>query len=446
MNKLTSKIYWNDIKLEIQKINPAFFKAVETVSPGSDHPIYLLKFPFGELLGDEVSQFIPFDKNEYLRLTDPCLPSELKKDLGYGAGGSPLGMLLDKNLEWFVDLPYKGITIPMALQQPGTFFSYTKVLDLDTPYNYSPMGLMSLISGARSIFFLPSIGHNIKLTKLKRALEVKCKPPMKLYEHFDIFKTILSSKHLDNNWSSSVLYFSEPWIHDIRNNPEWYEIQKYFYKNYAESGMFLRSLPKYNLSLSLILDKLSQRSNLYLLDTFRHLLFIMSGEMPGFSPQVNESLCPVEIIQDCFIKYYGLKDTVPTIIGPSVFNPSNPKSPPVYYSLQFPTSNSFSPKPQKSSLMTDLRTLAETSSEILSELSKDNEVCSNTIIQNISRDLNVSFFHNSNDIDQIITPISNILLSDNRFSHLKTNKNSPQPPSKDGKFFRGCVQIKHKNS
>ena len=228
---------WSEIKYEIKEANLELFNLVDQLHPDSKFPIFILKFPYGELIGDELSQFIPIENKGILRLNDPNLPAEVVKHLGYGSSSSPMGMVLSKQFEWFVDLPHKKITLPIFVQIPGDFFSYTRVIDIKHNFNYSPMGVLSAISGARTTFLIPSIGCQIKLTKLRRELGVKLKHPNSMYEQFPFFKEILSSPELEQTWSSSLIYFSENWITNIKNNPDWIDVQKYFYKIFAQKAM-----------------------------------------------------------------------------------------------------------------------------------------------------------------------------------------------------------------
>lgn len=432
---------WSEIKYEIKEANLEFFNLVDQLQPDSKFPIFILKFPYGELIGDELSQFIPIENKGILRLNDPNLPAEVVKHLGYGSSSSPMGMVLSKQFEWFVDLPHKKITLPIFVQNPGDFFSYTRVIDIKHNFNYSPMGVLSAISGARTTFLIPSIGCQIKLTKLRRELGVKLKHPTSMYEQFPFFKEILSSPELDQTWSSSLIYFSENWITNIKNNPDWIDVQKYFYKIFAQKAMYLKNLPYYQTAYSLLLESTNQKPNPYLFDTFKHLIDIMTGETPGFAPQINNNLLPVDVLQDVFLNCYGLKSIAPSIMAPGYFNVHLEKPEPIYYSLQFPTTRSFSPNSKKTSTMTAMRELKDICTDLFQELIKDNHFCSNTIIQHIAQNISLDFFHNSTDIDSVIDNVSTLIDSDNRFTYYY-DRNINLSPAYDSKFFRGCLSIR----
>lgn len=440
MNLRTRKVYWSEIRSHVKEINFDFFNLVDQLNPDANLPLYLLTFPYGELIGDESSQFIPMNDRELIRLTDNSLPSELISHLGYGKHNSPLGMILDKQFEWYVDLPKKNITLPSLIQKPGDFFSYGKLLNINSKFNYSPMGVLKAISGARTIFMIPSIGCQTKLTKLRRELGIKAKQPNHMYDHFNLFKAILNSAGVTHSWCSSILYFSEGWVNNIKNNPEWGEVQKYFYSIFARNAMYLKNQPYYQTAYSLLLENTNQKPNPYLFDTFKHIIDMMTGETPGFAPQITNESLPLDVLQRVFIDHYGLRSTVPTIMAPTYFNIHHDDPDPIYYSMQFPTTTTFSPNSKKTSTMAALRELKAICEDSLGELVQDNDLCSNTIIQHIAKNIAVSFFHNTEDIDGLIENITNLISSDQRF-HYSISDCAELTPAEDSKFFRGCFKI-----
>jgi hypothetical protein len=136
----------------------------------------------------------------------------------------------------------------------------------------------------------------------------------------------------------------------------------------------------------------------------------------------------------------GLKGTVPTIMAPSYFDIQADKADPIYYSLQFPTTRTFSPNSKKSSTMAAMRELKSMCEELLGELIKDNYFCSNTIIQHIAKSMSVSFFHNTEDMDGLIDCVTKLIDSDDRFLY-STQQMQGLIPAGDSKFFRGCIKI-----
>lgn len=439
------KVYWDEIKNDVKKANFEFYEIVEAIHPGSDCPLYLLQFPYGELIGDHISQFLPLTKGGYIRLNDPQIPNELLKHLGYGKNDSPLGMILDKNFEIYVDLKNKKTTLPFRVQKPGDFLNYVRTLNINHELNYAPNGVLSMVSGARTTFVLPSIGCSNKFSKMCRTLKMREPKPTISYEHHSLFRAVLNQAA--SPWRASLIYFSETWIDNIKKNVDWYPLQKFFFKLLTKKSQYYVNLHHYNTAYSLILEKTNLKPNPYLFDTFKHLIDIMVGETPGFAPTTHENNLPLELLQQILIDAYGLKHVVPTIISPDVFNINYRGSLPIYYSLQIPTIRSYSPKSKNSSVMVDMRELQFLFSRISNELIKDNDYCSNTIIQFAFQNLSFSFFHNSNDIDGTVGQARNIIVGDQRYLYIAGSEpNAKIPSAEDAKFFRGCVKISWCNS
>lgn len=436
------RIFWAEIKNEIKQANHEFYSLVEEINPGEEYPLYLLQFPYGDLIGDNISQFIPLKNGDYIRLNDPNLPSEILKDLGYGKSNSPMGIILDKHFELFVDLKSKNTILPFRVQKPGDFLNYTRILNISHDFNYAPNGVLSMTSGTRSSFVLPSIGCSIKFSKMCRSLKLQLPKPDSIYNHHALFKSLLNSPTIMNNWCSSLIYFSEIWINNIKNHADWHKIQKYFFKLFSQKSQYPNNLIHYNTAYSLLLEKNNLKPNPYLFDTFKHLINIMLGEVPGFSPAVTENDLPLGILQQIFVSSYGFVNTIPTIMTPSTFEIRQKNSEPIYYSLQIPTTSSFSPKSKNSSVMVDLRELQYLYTKLKHELIKDNDFCSNTIIQYAFQNLELSFYHNYKDIDCVIDQAKNLTSADDRYNFITDNtQNTHMQVADDAKFFRGCVKI-----
>ncbi|MBV9575868.1 MAG: hypothetical protein JO149_04520, partial [Gammaproteobacteria bacterium] len=77
---------------------------------------------------------------------------------GYGKSSAPMGLLLEKTLEYYVDLKELNITVPWKIFSPGTFFPLTRLFHNPASRIYSPNGILSSVSGGRSVFMLPKIG------------------------------------------------------------------------------------------------------------------------------------------------------------------------------------------------------------------------------------------------------------------------------------------------
>ncbi len=86
------KTYWKNVRERIVKVEPEFSRIVDKLDPGEDFPLYLAYYPYGAQIGDHDGPLIPkLDGGQYY-LSDPDVPKEIFKDLGYGKNDSPFAM------------------------------------------------------------------------------------------------------------------------------------------------------------------------------------------------------------------------------------------------------------------------------------------------------------------------------------------------------------------
>ncbi len=178
------KVFWKDIDNYIAKIEPAFAKIVNELDPDKSFPLYLAYYPYGSVDADTQSSLFPKADGGFYRLSDQDVPKDVLKHLGYSINHTPFGMVLDKQLEFFVDLKNEGITIPWAIYTPGKIFPFSKVLIQKNKHTYAPNGVLSSAAGARSAFMLPSIGSATNHSNLQRDFNVRTPTPKSLYEHW----------------------------------------------------------------------------------------------------------------------------------------------------------------------------------------------------------------------------------------------------------------------
>ena len=224
------KVYWADIRDRVAKVAPTFAKIVDELNPDKTFPLYLAYYPYGDLIGDTQSVFIPRTWGGYDRLSDPALPSDIIKHLGYGIDSTPLGMVLEKQLEYFIDLKTEEMSIPWLIYSPGMFFPFSRILNEKNSRFYVSNGILTTTSGVRSAFMLPNIGCATHHSNLQRDFNVQNPPPKSLYEHWHVFKEILNSGLTNCNWNSCIVYFSEKWIHKLYSDKAWLNLKVYFYE------------------------------------------------------------------------------------------------------------------------------------------------------------------------------------------------------------------------
>lgn len=440
------RVYWKDIRNRVKRVDPKVTKIIDALSPDQNFPLYLSYLPYGHLKGDPFSSFLSMADGSSIRLSDPSVPNEIKKNLWYGLDTSPLSLLLEKEIEFFLDLKDRKITVPWVIIKEGTFLSTRRALKRHAPNRkYVPTNILTASSGARSIFSLPSLGCTVNYNRLKSFLNIRSPIPKNLYDHWYLFKEISNTALKDQiNWQSCVLYFSQSWIDKLHQDPAWsalklYLLEKAFVYFERESIRIF-----YDIAFSLMQRKRNLKPNPYLVDTAKHLFATAMGEAPGYAPALNENSAPIHSLQKVIVDFFGLKKHIPSIMKPEHFEPNNPASM-VYYSMQHPATFTFSPSSRNSSsTLLEMRELQHLIHVLKKELNDKNSLYQETDLGQISRESEFIYFHNKYDRHQVITQSSEIINHDGRFEHAHTQ----HPEAKfacDAPFMRGCILIKNKD-
>lgn len=433
---------WRAIREHVRQVEPKFARIVDKLEPDDTFPLYLAFYPYGSTDADTISSLFPDEKGQYYRLTDSTAPREIVKHLGYSKNNTPLGMVLDKELECFIDLRQEGITIPWLIYTPGKIFPFSRVLSHKSQRVYAPNGLLSSTAGARSAFMLPNIGSATNHSNLRRDFNVKSPPPKSLYEHWHVFKEIIHSHVIKTDWHCCIMYFGEKWISKIHNDKTWAELKHYLHELAWEQYEYERNRVQYDITFSMIQKRRNLKPNPYLADTARHLFAAALGAAPSYIPATNDQALPVSVLQKVFVESYGLKKYIPTIMHPTHYR-FEKETQPIYYSLQHPSTHVFSPKSREAaSTLFEIRELEHIVRIFMEELAKDAALCSDTVIGEVAKKIEFNYFHNKIDRHRIVQPSTQIASIDRRFKYVANKqKDSTARFASDAPFVRGCISI-----
>jgi hypothetical protein len=437
------KTTWAAVRNRVKKVEPEFFKLVDEISPDNTFPVFLAYFPYGALKGDTISSFMPLEQGGHYRLSDKNAPKEVQKHLGYGIGSSPFGMILEKNFEYFIDLKHRSVSKPWKIGTPGTIFPIDRLFKKRCSRIYSPNGVLSVSSGARSVFMLPSISRDLNHSYLQRDFNISTDAPTTLYEHWETFREIANSPFVNSNWRSCLLYFSEKWLNKLMNDSKWEKLKTYLYEKAWGESEYYRSAFYYDVIFSEIKTKRNLKLNPYLSDTARHLFAIMLGDAVGYMPQIDEASLPLYDIQKAYIESYALKNYWPTIMGPGTFSLEKSKNP-IYYSLQNATTLESSPKSSlAASTLSELRDLERIMRVYKQEISDENSLCIDTILCKAANSVKLSYYHNKPDRHHVVNKTEELLKNNVDLSNMKPEfKLKNATFAYDARFIRGCVEIK----
>jgi len=443
------KVFWKDIRDRVAKVAPEFAKLVDKLSPGKNMPLYLAYLQYGESLGDVKGPFLPKPDSGVYTLDDTNTPADIVRDLGYGKNSLPMGMVLDKNLESYIDLPQednKSLSIPWMIYRPGMMFPMQKIFRRQGSRKYSANTILSATVGARSTFMLPYIGRAVNHAFVQRDYNIHLQAPQSLYDEWAIFKAIAQSEASSCDWRASILYFSEKWVLNILNDPAWFPLKVHLYDIAWQGYEYPRNRMFYDIAFSIVQKRRHLKPNPYLVDTARHLFAVALGAAPGYAPATNEDFLPLGLLQKVYTDAYKLEKYTPTVMQPVNFRFESDRNP-VYYSLQNPSAHAFSPKSRNPrntapNILVELRELRHIISVFQQELLKQGALCADTVLAEVARSVKFEIFHNKKDSFQEIQMSNEIPQADDRFDFISPGcKPKSKQFSADATFVRGCVRI-----
>lgn len=435
------KTNWASVRERVAKVEPKFAKLIDAISPDASFVLYLAYYPYGTLTGDEFSPFLPNSKGDTYRLTQQETPRDVFKYLGYGFDGLPLTMILEKQVELYINLEKSKITIPQYLLKPGTLTPFCRILSYGKRFIYTPSNILSSAAGCRSAFVLANVGCQKYHRNLQHQFKVSRQAPKNLYDHWDIFREICLNEK-QNDWRCCLLLFSEKWVKHLTTDPAWSDLKKYLLELSWNHYEYERNKIYYDIFFSMTQKKYNLKPNPYHIDTVKHLFAIALGVAPGFSPAINDSALPDALLESAYTNYYGLSQYCSSIMIPNHFSFGDQY--PVYYSLQNPSNYVFSPKSREiTNTLLEMKELQRILKIFIKELLNEKSFYPEIILNHIAKNVDFNFYHNRHDKNQIIFPSSEISKTDSRFL-LKAKHGTKFP--EDAQFLRGCVSISYKQN
>lgn len=101
------KVEWQDVRNHVRKLEPTFANIVDMLSPDRSFTLFLAYYPYGSIDADTQSTLFPDDRGAFYRITDIDAPKDVVRHLGYSQNTTPLAMVLEKQVECFIDLKSK---------------------------------------------------------------------------------------------------------------------------------------------------------------------------------------------------------------------------------------------------------------------------------------------------------------------------------------------------
>lgn len=236
------------------------------------------------------------------------------------------------------------------------------------------------------------------------------------------------------------MYFSRHWEYNIKTNPHWSPLKQYLIEKIWQQSHPLSQHKLYNYIFSTFKQQHNLKPNPYIADTAKHLFNIVTGDANAYAPAINDDALPLKCIQQAYTNTYGLTESAPIIMQPTLYNAEKINLP-VYYSLQHPSTFTFSPKSSAGdSILSELRELAHITRIYQQAITAPHSLCNDTVMQSATSGTQFDFYHTKWDPHGIAQPPQGIFNADNRYIQLHTQYPDTTPPV-DAAFFRGCVRL-----
>ncbi|TIG50764.1 hypothetical protein [Legionella pneumophila] len=425
-----TRVCWDEIREEVKRSNPEFFFLVDEIAPGKDFPLYVFNFGYGDLIGDSETFYIPH-QGKLQTLNNFSSQEPITKDLFYGFHSCPLGLVLDKCFEWYLRGDSENETHPVYIDKKGDFFNIGHVTQIKPLKRYLPNGILSVKAGAQTTLVIQNIGCKRSHNRLIRS-GIDCTIPNSYHDHSEFFKRIYQSCPAESKWRASIVYFSEKWIDNIVNNPEWININKYFFKYYLHYYAYTYYGDYYQHIFRVAFDKSNLERDFFIQDTAKYIFEILIGEKYGFSFTNTDEFLPASWIGYVLKDIYKLK-TEPSILIPKKHFEKNP----VYFSLQHPIFRPYQGLSRKrATLISELENMKIVTNKYKELFSSNHEEWAGTILEEKAKKAQFVYYHGFENKKNWLSDIHHLLKNDSGVHHLSNDTFCQDAP-----FFKGCISI-----
>ena len=431
---------WQTVREKFKQIHPELYEIIDELSPSEKHTLYVAKYGFGKLILNRGIFQVVNAKGLLVPLIDHSIPQDIQDDLTY-TGTMPMGMVTQNAIETFFYAPNREVASSSTLFTEKGMIALICALEGKKTYQAGP--IWNVASGSRTICMLPKLTDKTSYNTLARKYQLEMAAPANLTEHWQIFEKIANHPQFGHPWHSELIFFSKHWFQSY-NDKAWARFYKLLMQYVIEHTLFRRNQFIFDFAFSLAQENRNLKPDPYLADTLRHLIAIAFGEAVAMRPATDNSIAPVEGLQQVFVEDYGLKRYLPIIMHSCHFSLTD--STPAYYSLEIPTTTIFSPRANRATTrMADIRNLRHIARAFFSEIHKGKLMVEKTPLLNVANKIDYDFYHTGIDPYNEILPVKNIFERDPAFTKTLYNKDLLQLPEFSA-FFNGCISISPKGS
>lgn len=319
------EVTWDQVRDRVKALVPDVFEAIEKISPGKKHKLYLAKYAYGVEMIAKDGMFSVQSGEEIVSLASDKISQEVKDNLVYNRYGVPLSMVLKGQVQRVALEP------AFNLFETGSLFSIQAALDY--PESYQTSQYFQMYSGAKTVYLLPSIANRQRFIKLKQKYSFDADIPSRQVDEWLVFRALANSDSFQNDWHCECLFFGKEFVENIMGTPELYM---------ALASRVLKSTLHSRLNTfegiwedvaSKIRNKKVDR---YILNMSRHIIRASLGSVASYRiADDKEESGPLYQIAKALASDYGLEKYAPIMMTPFAYNVNNQV--PAYVSIQLPT-------------------------------------------------------------------------------------------------------------
>lgn len=409
---------WNidNVIKAVRPVNVELARVLEKMNLGKEYYAYYAEYNYGDDISDDHNFYFPF-QNKLVIFED--LPLEIQHDFKRWKSAIPLGIVLDKTMEHYINRTDR--TIPARFFRAGDCFGYD--FRMGNIEHVIALPLYSVMAGARSTFCMASLGNNKLFSPLKKYLNRTTTSPKNLYEQHTFFKELYKAFYPENPWKLKLLYFPDNFMVSVQENPEFQPLANYLLQQYWQVGEITRARTTHDYLSSEVfsnMKKYKPTPEPCITEAIRSFILIMINACFAYRPLINDAYLPLDTIQNILLNEYKIEHR-PIIFGPDTSKNSST----LYYLLNYPSSMLFSRSyARDASTIKVLDLLHRMTKDFFDEMLSQRyaEKSRNTFIISQIKSTQIQHFHTHTheDYKQILS-IDNLKEFDFRFNHCATH-------------------------
>jgi hypothetical protein len=219
---------WSQIRDKVLKTDPDFCEVVDEWDPGKEYTLIELSYPFGAHILDiyRGGFQIPNIDGRTVPLSDPSVPAQLKKELGYSS--LPLGLPIQGGVEVYHLLEDRVFSL--------AFFSLG--FNLGIWEAFGPPAPYSVSAGARSLIMAPKITDTENHKKLKDVFGLRHGVPRNLFDQWPVFVELVQKSK--TSWETKVLFLNHKWAEPKKKSIGWLKFHNFLRKRAWEHTEYVR--------------------------------------------------------------------------------------------------------------------------------------------------------------------------------------------------------------